>query len=292
MKEQLISAVTGLFFILIGALLIWKWPNDVRPLDSAFLGCFAYLITTVALIAWKTRKLDSYQKLEDNVTYISNVSRVQEATIRMGAGSSDFFWVLCLLRAREGIYSLLDSSSIRVDRDQIPKFWQQAIINTDSSWLCTNFVNLEQDWRTGWEDTGLTLQSIGIQQSNISVRRVFIYSTRNEISAEFVDIMKRHEQLGIQVKWTTLDADYHHWAPFQKFEQEIGSIDMALIDSRYLLSFDLNNNRRIISIRCYSDDNIIATISNLYMRLWEESRGLDDLQPHIDPSHPPTNTGA
>jgi hypothetical protein len=282
MKEQLISAVAGLAFALVGALLVWLWPADVRVLDAAFLGCFAYTVTSVALVSWKTRGLESYEALRADVSYAANRMRVQEAAARRGTRSSDFLWALCLLRAREGIYSLLDSSSFRVDRDQIPKFWQQAIINTDSTWLCTNFVNLEEDWRYGWTERGLQFQGMGIQQNNVNVRRVFIYGSASEITPDLVATMRKHEELHVQVKWTTLDADYHYWAPFEKFEREVGTIDLAIVDGSYLLAFDLNASRENVAIRCYSDPAKLDGITSLYARLWEEARDLKELECEVD----------
>ena len=155
-RRLVITIVSGIFAI--------NNPDSVTFMDAVYLGMFSYIIVTVAFIYDKVSKLSDFDSMRSDVRYVTNQTRVKEAITRYGSRSSDLFWGMCLVRAHEGLYALIDSSSFQVSRDQIPHFWQQAVINTDSSWICTNFVNLNEGWRTGWMKRGLEFQKLGIDE--------------------------------------------------------------------------------------------------------------------------------
>lgn len=277
MKEQLISIIIALVFAVLGAVLGIQFPNDFKAVDSLYFGLFAYLTTTSAIILWQTNKLKDFKQLLNDTSYSANHLRVKDVVIKNGTRSFDLFWGLSLLRAKEGFYNLLDSGDFIVNREQTPKFWLQSIINTDSSWLSTNVVSSDQEWETGWENKGIQYQRLGIETSNIIVKRVFIFDTPESINNKMRDIMLKHQENGIQVKWITKDSNNLIWSPFELFEQLIGTTDFAVIDNEYLLSFLLTKDKNITSVKCTQNKNLVSKINDLYARLWEQSKLITEL---------------
>jgi len=278
MKEQLASIVIALIFSILGAILNVIWPEQFRIIDSLYIGLFAYLTATSAIVLWNTSKLKQFDVLVSESKFIANHLRVQEAVIKKGTRSFDLFWSLSLLRAKEGIYKILESGDFLVGREQSPNFWLQAVINTDSSWLSTNVVHTEQDWNNGWEYKGVLYQKLGIDLSNITVKRIFNFDSIEDITEDMVSMMKSHQGNNIQVKWITKDSDNLQWSPFQSFERIANTSDFAIIDSNYLLLFMLGEHKELKEVKCTRNENMIYNISNLYTRLWEQSKTLNDLQ--------------
>jgi len=277
MKEQLTSIIIALLFTMAGVAFSLQWPGEFRIIDSIFLGLFAYLITTTSIVLWNSNKLKDFNKLLSDTEFTANHLRVQEAVIKKGTRSFDLFWSLSLLRAKEGIYRLLHSGDFIVSREQTPSFWLQAIINTDSSWLCTNVVHTKQDWRSGWEHKGVSYQKLGVELSSTTVKRIFIFDSLSDICDEMISMMKMHQENNIQVKWITKDSDNLHWSPFESFEKNAGTNDFAMIDNSYLLMFSLADDKKLIETRCTRNENMIANIGNLYTRLWEQSKTIDKI---------------
>ncbi len=277
MKEQLISIIIALVFAVLGAVIGILFPNDFRAVDSLYFGLFAYLTTTSAIILWQTNKLKDFRRLLSDASYSANHLRVKDVVIKNGTRSFDLFWGLSLLRAKEGFYNLLDSGDFIVNREQTPKFWLQSIINTDSSWLGTNVVSSDQEWETGWENKGIQYQKLGVETSNIIVKRVFIFDTPQCINNKMRDIMLKHQENGVQVKWITKDSNNLIWSPFELFEQLLGTTDFAIIDNGYLLSFLLTKDKILTSVKCTQDKNLVSKINDLYARLWEQSKLISDI---------------
>lgn len=277
MKEQLISIIIALIFALFGVLLGLQFPDDFRAVDSLYLGLFAYLTTTAGITLWNSAKLKKFNKLLSEVAYIANHLRIQDSAIRSGSRAFDLFWAISLLRAKEGIYSLLDSGDFIINKEQAPKFWLQAIINTDSTWLATNVVGTQLDWQSGWENKGIKYQRFVNELSNITIKRIFIYEKTSDINDVQIAIMKEHQDNNIQVRWVAKDLNNLHWAPFDMLDKSVGTEDIVLIDNNYLLLFNLLENKSLESIKCTNNETSVSSVNDIYIRLWEEARLLSDL---------------
>ena len=271
MKEQLISVITALIFAFVGVVLEKIWPTEFRAIDSLYFGLFAYLTTTSAVILWNTSKLKKFDKLTKEMEFVANHLRVQESIIKKGTHSFDLFWSISLLRAKEGIYELLDTGDFIVNREEAPNFWLQAIINTDSSWLSTNIIIPEQDWNSGWEYKGLSYQQLSVKLSNTIIKRIFIYETKNNISEEMISVMEEHKSKGIQARWVTTDTNNMYWASFESIEEKLQTVDFIIVDNSYLLSFHFNDKKELNYIKCTRNEKLISNINSLYVRLWERA---------------------
>lgn len=278
MKEQLISIVIALVFSIIGALLGVFFPKDFQAIDSLYFGLFAYLTSTLAITHWNSTKLEKIDDIALEVKYTANHLKIQDAAIRNGSRSFDLFWALSLLRAKEGVYTLLDSGEFIVSREQAPKFWLQAIINTDSSWLGTNVVASQRDWQSGWEVKGIKYQKLVYDLSSITTKRVFIFDSTSDISANILSMMEKHQEHNIQVKWTSKNIEDQQWMPFDFLQKTIGALDFVIIDGRYLLLFNLEDDKSLSSIRCTDNEHLVSSIIDIYMRLWEEARVLSEIK--------------
>lgn len=278
MKEQLISIIIALVFAILGAALGIAFPDEFRDVDSLYFGLFAYLTTTSAIILWQTNKLKEFKNLLNDVAYTANHLRVKDAVIKNGTRSFDLFWGLSLLRAKEGVYTLLDSGDFTINREQIPKFWLQAIINTDSSWLSTNVVNPIQDWDSGWESKGIQYQKLGIETSNVILKRVFIFDSIKDIDKRMLSVMQWHQENNAQVKWIAKDTNSLIWSPFESFEKLIETTDFAIVDNSYLLTFLLGQDKSLLSVKCTQNEILVSKINDLYARLWEQAKSIKELK--------------
>lgn len=279
LNEQLISIIVGLSFGIVGAILSFRFPEHITIMDSIYIGIFSYIVTILAFLESRLRVLDSLNRIDNNMTYVSNYLLSEEKAISKGNDSFGIYWALCIARAKEGIYKLIDSNTFVVEEHQVPNFWQQAIINTDISWFCTTYSNTPDDFE-GWSKWGFELQGMGIKRIGTVIKRVFIVDDESEITEEFIDRIKWHQSQGVMVKWISREISLK-WVQFKEFEKLIGTIDIAIINGNYLLAFEIkedNNRRGISSINCYADRDIVSKINTLLMHLWDNSKEIDSLK--------------
>ena len=283
MKDQLVSIVVGLSFTTAGAILSSIFPDFITVKDSISIGIFSYIISILFFIESRLRVLGSIETIDNNMTYVSNYLMSEEKALRKGNDSFSIFLALSMIRAKEGIYKLIDSNTFVVEREQLPNFWQQAIINTDISWFCTTYSNTPDDF-TGWAKRGFELQGMGVEQMGTLVKRLFIVNNESEITDDLIDRMEWHQSLGINVKWIPRNIDLK-WAPFKKFEDIIGTIDIAIINGSYLFAFEIDEvsdgKRGISSLTCYANMDIVNRITSLFTHLWDNSREIADLKKEV-----------
>lgn len=279
-NEQLVSIIVGLLFTMVGAIFSSIYPDFITFKDSISIGILSYIISILFFIESRLRVLDSIETMNNNMTYVSNYLMSEEKALRKGNDSFSIFWALSMMRAKEGIHKLIDSNTFVVEKEQLPNFWQQAIINTDISWFCTTYSNTPDDF-TGWAKRGFELQGRGIEQMGTLVKRLFIVNDESEITDDFRDGVKWHQALGINVKWIPRTIELK-WAPFKIFEDLIGTIDIAIINGSYLFAFEISENsdgkRGISSLMCYGNMDIVNKITPLFTHLWDNSTEIDDIK--------------
>jgi hypothetical protein len=174
MKEQLIALTISLFLIIVGSVASVIFPQYITIKDSIAIGLFSYIVTLVVFLAARTKLIDSLRQIDSNLAYLSKYVLSREKAKELGADLFSTFWILCLLRAAEGVYRFIDPQTFEISKDQLPQFWLQAAINTDVSWYCTNYVNSPHDWDSGWASWEFQVQSQCMKQVGTSVKRLFI----------------------------------------------------------------------------------------------------------------------
>jgi hypothetical protein len=277
MHEQTLNIVIAIISTLIGVMLSIIAPNQVRIIDSVYLGIFSYLTSVGVQLAFRSENFFKLNKVSENTEDIVYFLRLREYIASRSGKLSEQYLSFCLFKAYQGIYRLENRFSFEVSKIQIPNFWLQSITNTESAWFCTNYVNPRDDWGKGWVRRGLYFQKLQAEEYGQNIKRVFIFKNESEITKVHRERMLEQKEFGIQAKWATLDADYLQWKPFEQFRSLIGTEDLALVDGVYLIAFFLDEKRHHQSILCIYDNEILSKISSLYGRLWDESRSLEDL---------------
>lgn len=279
MKEQLISIGIAVVLAIVGALFSTKYSDYITIKDSIYIGIFSYLVSLMIFISERFKLIDSIGTINKNVSYVSAYILSEEKAKRIGNDSASILWAISMFRAKEGVYKLIDSNTFEVEREQIPGFWQQAIINADVSWFCTNNVNSPEDLGSGWARRGFELQSMSSKDVGTTVKRLFIYENKEEITPDVIKQMKWHQSLGFMVKFLTKDVKLT-WSPFLALEKLIGTTDIAIINGAYLIAFLLSSEklRTISRLRCYGDMDLVRRINELFTRLWELGNVLDKLE--------------
>ena len=201
----------------------------------------------------------------------------QQEQLRRDIGYFDIFWSISMAKAREGYYRLLNSNTFEMSEIDILLFWQQAIINTDNSWFCTNYVDDQEHWKKGFTKSGIELQRLSIKLFRTKVRRIFIYDDVSKaLLADRKEIMKTQLSYGIEVKWLTCDM-FLKYAPFSQFMDLIGTFDFAIINDKYLLEFFQKTDKTFTRLQCTSEEKLVQEIIMLYSWLWDESKDINEL---------------
>jgi ABC-type multidrug transport system fused ATPase/permease subunit len=272
-KEQVIAIVISIIIIVIGAIFSIKYANYITLKDSILIGLFSYIVVIVVFLGNRFYLIDKIKQIDNNITDIKENSEYVNKLKKIGTDSFDSFWALCLLRAANGTYKQIDSDSFEINKEQIPQFWLQAAINTDVNWYCTNYVNSNEDYNSGWVNYEFGIQSQCMKQNGTIVQRLFIIKDEDEKS-KINEQVNYHKRLGFVVKTINKTTGSNRWAPFDELEKLIGTIDIAIINGKYLFAFILTenkNDRSLLKIQCYSNSIIVKKSVDIYNRLWESA---------------------
>ena len=284
-----ISVAIFIFILRFVYLLVSKKEIDDRQIsESLILLLVTFLTTQLIQMSLRLVELDEklnkhnkfleehpdkHDKLFKEVVQATSFLSAQDQAIRSGNNVFDIFWAVCMLLAKEGIYDLIDSQTFAVSQQDIPRFWLHAILNTDHSWLCTTYFNTEYNWEEGWVRRGVDCQKITIENSLTTVKRIFIFSNPEERNSEkWLNVMEKQKNYGIKVKWISESAP-SEWGDLAKLNEELETVDIAIIDGKYLLCFKQNaNDKKVEKIICTNNQAKIKRASLLYNNIWSESR--------------------
>ena len=269
MKEQIISIVIAFFLIIVGVLISRVYPQHISIRDSICIGLFSYLVSILFFFTNKLNTIDHIHDVRTDVKNISDCLSIKETLKKQSADSFDIFWDLCLIRAKECVYELIDPNTISIPKEQFPFFWHQALLNTDINWNCTNYTNLPEDLYSDWATKGFEFQSMVSETMDVPVKRLYIVGNRNEVDQRFIDHLKWQQSLGFRVKLISKDKKMK-WAPFEELEELIETIDIAIINGRYLIAFILTDEdqRGISFLKVYSDTTIVSKVNDIFQHLW------------------------
>jgi len=279
MKEQITSIGIAVTLIVASAVISQFYPEHVTIRDSVYMGLFSYLVSILFFFTKRLKIIDSIRNIEPKVDYISKHISIEESLRKPSDDAFGVFWYLCLISAREGTYELVDSNTFKVVKDQLPSFWQKAILNTDISWNCTNFTNLPEDLYSSWAKAGFQFQSMVSKTMGVPVKRLFIAKNRSEVNHNLIEHMKWQQSLGFMIRFISRDKELK-WAPFEELKSMIGTVDIAIINGRYLLAFLLTEEeyRGISFLRCHSDVNIVNKANEIFKHLWDSAIPVESLE--------------
>ncbi|MCG8328970.1 MAG: hypothetical protein MI974_14855 [Chitinophagales bacterium] len=280
-----IPIIISISLMLIRAIIGIYFPDHqnakvfIQFVDALIVGMLTYVVSMVYSLSNRIENMNLIPQVNKELIEISSIIKAREKVIKNGDNSFDLYWAICLLKARSGIYDLKDSNTFEVSENLIPNFWIQAINNTDFNWLCTSYVITKTNWKEGWTKMGIESQKLGIGLKSIGVKRIFIFDNSSDANdIELISLMKKHLDYGIKVRWISLDKKIQ-WEPLDCFAEKIGTVDMALIDGKYLFSFFQNSeDKHFTSIRCTSNNYLVSEISIYYNRLWDGANEISELK--------------
>lgn len=281
MKDEIISAIIATILTIIGAAVSHFYP-EMSLRDSIYVGLFSYV--TLLLHFWQT-KVSQLENLRNSLDEITENTRLIRLSEDQAGSAFSIFWSICMIRARQGVYRIGDNRTLEIPLDKLPSFWQQAIIHAGSTWSCTSYVNSLDDINAEWSNRGFEFQAMLSKAAGVSVKRLFIFNTLDEINDDLLGHMRWHEKLGFLVRFI-IRQDKEKWVPFGDLNQLCGSLDVAIVDRSYLIAFEIAGTKRreITRLVCYSDPNIVDRASRMLIHLWDAGSCLDAVP--ISPGSP------
>lgn len=236
--SNLISLLASVIISVIVSVLSYYSLNPPSIMGSIEYGLLSFLITQAAITSVKVVQISKdITKIKEDITKIKAI-----LTERIVKSENDFdsYWKLCFDKACAGIYTLLSENCIKIPHSEIQRFWQRAIANTDKKWECTHYFKVHQDVNF-WTDAGFELQGLIREKFGVPVRRLFIFDKQEDIVKNVLEHMERQQDMGIEIKILILE-NKKRWSNYLSFRDTLGTIDMAIINDTYLMSFMLEEN--------------------------------------------------
>jgi hypothetical protein len=136
------------------------------------------------------------------------------------------------------------NDQIHVSSDQVWTFWRTCLLKTKTRWVVISYVDPDTWWNLGTVKPTLVTQEERIKWG-CHIERIFCIDAENEIE-NLKDTIKEQSKIGIEVGVITkkkllenkLIAQYIH---------DIGTLDIALVDDKYVYRTHIDKNRKIES---------------------------------------------
>jgi len=229
MKSSFINAflVLGIVYsanIIIGYFTSWHLSGS-----HAFLtGLLFFFILELILIKIKVDKLlEQHELLVPLVTNFKLENRFSEIV------------VLYALRS----FKKITKSSVTVQKEDVWDFWWDCFSRIKNSWIVISYVDNNEAWNM---ERGRR-KTIFIQEERIKndchIKRVFLVDTEYEVD-KICEIAKIHQKIGIEVCWCLREHLFQNESVKRSY-QEIGTLDIALIDNTWVCKTLLNNRRKV-----------------------------------------------
>jgi hypothetical protein len=159
-----------------------------------------------------------------------------------------------------------------------------AIVNTDTSWDCTHYINDPDDLNSDWINKGFDLQGFNKKIFGISVRRLFIFDNKEDINKDALNLMEWQKSIGIEIKILILKENAI-WSGYDRLKKILGTIDIAIINKAYLISFLLDdvvinnkNQRRLSYVEFWSELEKVKEVQHIYNDMWNSSLTIEQVQ--------------
>jgi hypothetical protein len=275
---KLISLLASVIISVIVSVLSYYISISSSIRDSILFGLLSFFVTQVAIISVKIVQIS-----KDIIKIKAILASERREKFK---NNFDYYWKFCFDKASAGIYTLISENCIKIPHSEIQRFWQRAITNTDIKWECTHYFKVHQDVNF-WADAGFELQgSIG-KKFGLSVRRLFIFDKQEDIVNNALEHMKWQQNIGIEIKILIL-KNKERWSNYPSFQKTLGTIDMAIIDDSYLISFMLEKNtiskKKHHSLNYaffYSDKEKVKKAQEFYKDMWNNSETISIVEDRI-----------
>ena len=274
--DHLLPIIISLGISCIAAALSYYFPDKLSLKDSIWLGLLSYFISVVISIS------GNFDLLQKDITEIKATLNAERAT--KSRNNFDYYWLSCMDKSREGQYVLASKNCIKIPHTELRRFWQMAIANTAQSWECTLYVNDPEDLNSKWIRSGFELQGFNKKIFELSVKRLFIFDKREDITEDVITHLKWQNSIGVEVKVLVLENEKWAATAHNQLKELLGTIDIAIIDNSYLISFILkestinNKNRRSLDfIELWSEQERVKKIQSIYSDMWSSSATMQQI---------------
>lgn len=277
-NEQIISITICLCSIFVCGLLSFFFPSIISYKESVVVGILSYVVSIVTFWNKHFSLMQNIPLIMSRLNIIDSRIINENSILSNYIDPIDIFWSISISKASSGIYELINPTTIKITREQFPNFWNHAILNASSSWFCTNFSNSEDDLYSSWAKRGFEFQSMASKINNVSVKRLYISKNQSRLSPVYFEHMKWQAVLGFSVRHI-FKTNRMKWAFFKEMEELIGTVDIAIIDNKYLLAFHLSDKekREIEYIIAYSDIDIVTKVNSLFNHMWDSAITVDSM---------------
>ena len=276
--SNLISLLVSVIISVIVSVLSYYSLKDPSIKDSILFGLLSFFITQVAITSVKVVQISKDIK---KIKAILSTERIVKLK-----NDFDYYWKLCFDKASAGIYTLCSENCIKIPHFEIEKFWQRAIRNTDKKWDCTHYLKVHKDVPF-WTDAGFEFQGFGGKKFGLHVRRLFIFDKQEDIVKDVLDHMKWQEDIGIKIKILIL-KNKARWSNYVRLKETLGTIDMAIIDDTYLMSFMIEKNtigkkkqRNLNYVYFCSEQEKVKKVQEIYDIMWNNSETFQELKKEL-----------
>ena len=273
--SKLISLLASVIISVIVSVLSYYSLNAPSIMDSVLFGLLSFFIIQVAITSVKVVQISK------DITKIQALLKTERNV--KSKNDFDYYWKSCFDKASAGIYTLLSENCIKISHSEIQRFWQRAIANTDKKWECTHYFKVHQDVNF-WADAGFELQGFVGKKFGLHVRRLFIFDKQEDIESKALDHMKWQENIGIEVKILNL-KNKARWSNHVILQDTLGTIDMAIINDTYLISFMLEENtigkkkQRSLNYAIFcSEQEKVKKAQQIYSDMWNNSDTIQQLE--------------
>lgn len=213
-------------------------------------GFFASLFIFFALEIPRARQ--SLNKLDEKATSILSIAK----SLRTGDEVSE----LKLLYGLRYINNLKeDSIAIRGDGALVFDFWHNCMARTKNKWQALSYA--KGPWTLGWAKQSLLIQEERIR-SGCSLERIFVLDSLQE-TKEMMAAIQAQNATNIKVGWI-LREELLRESIAKDAHDEIGSLDFAVIDGRWLYITDLDDQRRLTGARATAQSESVNLASLLF----------------------------
>lgn len=172
--------------------------------------------------------------------------------------------------------SLLKGDVFRDNRPVMIRGYLLETINSfGRSYLATQFGKVESNWQEKSEIIKtLSAQKVRIEHDNVQITRIFILN--DDDKEHLFDYMDLQNTIKINVYWITLDemrkiglASYRD--AYKSFMKDIHSYNFGIVDSDYIVCFDLDDTRDYSGIRIICNDTKAKMAIKYYEKLQEHA---------------------
>jgi len=271
------SLLLSVFISVIVAILSFYCMDNVSIMNSIFFGLLSFFIMHVIITSVNS------EKLSKDITEIK--AKLTAEQLVKSENNFDYYWMSCIEKARKGTYTFISENCIKIPQPEFRRFWHRAVANADKKWECTHYVKAHQDTDYSIEE-GFKTQGYLNKVFGLHVKRLFIFDKKEEISKDELNHIREQHDIGIETK-IFISGNKRSYDKY--LDDKIGTIDMAIVNEAYLMSFVLKKNTvsrkkqwSLDYVKFSSEQEEINIVSKIYGNMWHDSYEIEEIEKELE----------